>query len=105
MLDIKSIQKMQKEFQDRLGKAQEDLKGRTVEASSGGGMVTATVNGSQELVALKIKPEAVDPDDLEMLEDLVIAAVNSALEKAHELRESELTKITGGLNLNIPGLF
>lgn len=105
MLDIKAIQKMQKEFQDRLGKAQEDLKDRTVEASSGGGMVTATVNGGQELVALKIKPDAVDPDDLEMLEDLVVAAINAAMEKAQQLRESELTKITGGMNLNIPGLF
>ena len=105
MLDIKSIQKMQKEFQDRLGKAQDGLKDMTVEASSGGGIVTAVVNGKPEVVSLKIKPDAVDPDDLEMLEDLVIAAVNAALEKAHTMRESELTKITGGMNLNIPGLF
>ena len=75
MLDLKAIQKMQKEMQERLAKAQDELKEKTVEASSGGGVVVATANGTPELVALKIKPEAVDPDDLEMLEDLVIAAV------------------------------
>ncbi len=104
-MDIKAIQKMQKEFQERIGRAQEDLKGKTVDASSGGGMVTATANGTPELVSLKIKGEAVDPDDLEMLEDLVVAAVNAALEKAQSMREGELSKITGGMNLNIPGLF
>lgn len=103
MFDVKQLQKMQKDLQDRMSKAQEDLKSKTVDASAGGGMVTATVNGNQELVSIKVKPEAVDPDDLEMLEDLVVAAVNLALEKAKELNQDEMSKITGGLK--IPGLF
>ncbi|MCX7718093.1 MAG: YbaB/EbfC family nucleoid-associated protein [Candidatus Sumerlaeaceae bacterium] len=103
MFDIRNIQKMQKELQERLERVQQELESRTVEASSGGGMVTATANGNQQLVSVRIKPDAVDPNDLEMLEDLVVAAVNLALEKAKELHEAEMSKITGGLKL--PGLF
>ena len=103
MFDVKQLQKMQKELQDRMGQIQEELKTKTVDASSGGGMVTATANGNQELVGVKIKKEAVDEDDLEMLEDLVVAAVNLALEKSKELNQSEFSKLTGGLK--IPGLF
>jgi DNA-binding YbaB/EbfC family protein len=103
MFDLKQLQKMQKELQDRMAKVQEDLKTKTIDASSGGGMVTATANGNQELVGIKIKPEAIDEDDLEMLEDLVVAAVNLALEKAKELNQDEFSKVTGGLK--IPGLF
>jgi DNA-binding YbaB/EbfC family protein len=103
MFDIRNIQKMQKELQERMERVQEELESRTVEASSGGGMVTATANGNQQLVSVRIKPEAVDPDDMEMLEDLVVAAVNLALEKSKELHQSEMSKLTGGLKL--PGLF
>lgn len=103
MFDVKQLQKMQKDLQDRMGKIQEELKTKTVDASSGGGMVTATVNGNQELVGVKIKKEAIDEDDLEMLEDLVVAAVNLALEKSKELNQDEFSKLTGGLH--IPGLF
>lgn len=103
MFDLRQIQKMQKELQDRLERVREELKQKTVEASSGGGMVTAVANGAQEIVAIKIKPEAVDEEDLEMLEDLVVAAVNLALEKSKALNEEELSKLTGGLK--IPGLF
>jgi hypothetical protein len=103
MFDLKQLQKMQKELQDRMAQVQEELKTKMVEASSGGGMVTAIANGDQELVAVKIRKEAIDEDDLEMLEDLVVAAVNLALEKAKELNQSELSKVTGGLR--IPGLF
>ncbi|MBX7245820.1 MAG: YbaB/EbfC family nucleoid-associated protein [Candidatus Sumerlaeaceae bacterium] len=103
MFDVKQIQKMQKELQDRMGKVQEELKTKTIEASAGGGMVTAVANGNQELVGIKIKPDAVDLSDLEMLEDLVVAAVNLALEKAKGLNQEEYSKITGGLK--IPGLF
>lgn len=103
MFDLRQIQKMQKELQERMEKIREELKQKTVEASSGGGMVTAVANGAQEIVAIKIKKEAIDEDDLEMLEDLVVAAVNLALEKSKALNEEELSKITGGLK--IPGLF
>lgn len=100
---MKQIQKMQKELQERMARIQEEMKTKTVEAASGGGMVTAVVNGNQELISVKIKPEAVDEDDLEMLEDLVVAAVNQAMEKAKALNESEMSGLTGGLK--IPGLF
>jgi nucleoid-associated protein EbfC len=103
MFDLKQLQKMQKELADRMERIQDELKGKTVEASAGGGIVTATANGNQELVAVKIKPEAIDEDDVEMLEDLVVAAVNLALEKAKELNQDEISKVTGGLKL--PGLF
>lgn len=103
MFDMKQLQKMQKELQDRMAKVQEEMKTKTVDASSGGGMVTATANGNQELVGIKIKKEAVDEEDLEMLEDLVVAAVNLALEKSKELNQDEISKMTGGLK--IPGLF
>lgn len=103
MFDVKQLQKMQKELQERMGKVQEDLKSQTVEGSAGGGMVTATANGNQELVGLKIKPDAVDPEDVEMLEDLVVAAVNLALEKAKELNQDQMSKVAGGIK--IPGLF
>ncbi|HHX02377.1 MAG TPA: YbaB/EbfC family nucleoid-associated protein [Firmicutes bacterium] len=95
---LKQVQKMQAD----MAKAQEELKNKTVEATAGGGVVTVVASGSQEIVAIKIKPEAVDPDDVEMLEDLVMAAVNEALRKAQELVAQEMQKVTGGLN--IPGL-
>lgn len=95
---LKQVQKMQAD----MAKAQEELKTKTVEASAGGGVVTVTANGAQEIVAVKIKSEAVDPDDVEMLEDLVMAAVNEALRKAQELAAQEMQKVAGGLN--IPGL-
>lgn len=103
MFDVKQLQKMQKELQDRMSKVQDELKEMTVDASSGGGIVSATMNGNQELVSLKIKPEAVDPEDVEMLEDLVIAAVNQAIERAKDLNQDKMSGVTGGLKL--PGLF
>lgn len=103
MFDFRQIQKMQKDLQERMERTQGELKLKNVEAASGGGMVTAVVNGSQELVSLKIKPDAVDPSDLEMLEDLVVAAVNQALDKSRKLSEEEMGKVTGGFK--IPGLF
>lgn len=96
------ILKQAQDMQKRMAKVQEDLKERVVEASSGGGMVTAQANGRQELMSIKISKECVDPNDLAMLEDLVVAAVNQAMKKAKELHEKELGKITGGLNL--PGM-
>jgi DNA-binding YbaB/EbfC family protein len=103
VFDFRQIQKMQKDLQERMERTQGELKQKHVEATSGGGMVVAVANGSQELVSVKIKPDAVDPNDLEMLEDLVVAAVNQALEKSRKLSEEEMGKVTGGFK--IPGLF
>ncbi len=94
--------KQAKQVQEKIVKMQEELREREIEASSGGGAVTVKVNGKQELVSIQIKPEAVDPDDLEMLEDLVLAAVNEGIRKSQEMVSSEMAKITGGFN--IPGL-
>jgi DNA-binding YbaB/EbfC family protein len=96
---LKQAQKLQ---QDML-KAKEEAENRSVEASSGGGAVKVLVSGKLELLELTIDPEAVDPSDLEMLEDLVKAAVNQGIRNAQEMIDSEMGKITGGLNL--PGLF
>jgi len=98
---LKQVQKMQQD----MAKLQEELNERTVEATAGGGMVKAVVNGKQELVSLTINPQAVDPEDVEMLADMVMAAVNEGLRKAKEMVAEEMNKITGGLNLNLPGLF
>ncbi len=92
---IRQAQKMQ---QDML-KAQEELEAKTYEAGAGGGVVSATVSGKKELVSIAIDPEAVDPDDVEMLQDLIVAAVNEALRKAAEDASSQMSRLTGGLNL------
>ncbi len=98
-----------KTFQKRLAQVQEELAQRTVEASAGGGMVTATANGRQEIVKITIDRQVVDPDDVEMLEDLVTAAVNEALKRSQQMMAEEIGKLAGGVNLppglNIPGLF
>ncbi|MBC7358324.1 hypothetical protein SAMN02745206_01372 [Desulfacinum infernum DSM 9756] len=97
-----------KNLQKKLAQMQEELAQRTVESSAGGGMVTAVANGRQEIVKITIDPQVVDPDDVEMLEDLVLAAVNDALKRAQEMVAEEMGKLAGGLNipgLNIPGLF
>ena len=92
---MKQAQKMQ---QDLL-KMQEELEQAQYNASAGGGVVTATVSGKRELVALEIDPEAVDPEDVEMLQDMVIAAVNEALRKAEDAAAQNMSRLTGGLNL------
>ncbi len=89
-------------MQAEMAKKQEQLAQQTVEASSGGGMVTAVVNGAHQLVDLKIAPEVVDPDDVEMLEDLVKAAVGEALAKSDAMVAQGMSAVTGGLN--IPGM-
>ncbi|MBE0479518.1 MAG: YbaB/EbfC family nucleoid-associated protein [Dehalococcoidia bacterium] len=98
----KNILRQAQQMQARLAKAQEELENATIEASSGGGAVKVVVTGGQKLVSIKISPEAVDPEDVSMLEDLVLAAVNEGMDKAKELVSSRLSAITGGLNL--PGL-
>lgn len=94
---MKQVQKMQKE----MAKLQEEVEQRTVEASAGGGAVTVVVSGKKEIISITIKPEVIDPDDAEMLQDLITAAVNEALRQADEMISREMGKITGGLN--IPG--
>ena len=96
---MKQVQKMQAD----MAKLQEELVNRTVESSSGGGMVTVVANGKQEIMSIKINPEAVDPEDVEMLQDMVMAAVNEALRQSQDMVAKEMGKITGGMN--IPGLF
>ena len=91
-----------KKVQERIVEMQAELEQREIEASAGGGAVTVKVSGKQELISIKISPEAVDPDDVEMLEDLVIAAVNEGIRKSQEMVSTEMSKITGGLN--IPGM-
>lgn len=99
---LKQVQEMQR----RMAKAQEELARETVEASAGGGMVTVVMSGSLEVREVRIRPEAVDPDDVEMLQDLVLAATNEALRAAQALASEKLGGATGGLDLpNIPGLF
>jgi DNA-binding YbaB/EbfC family protein len=95
--------KQAKKMQEQMAKLQEELEQKTVEASAGGGVVTVVANGKKEVTEIRIAPEAVDPDDVEMLQDLIMAAVNEALRQAEEMVQSEMNKITGGLS--IPGLF
>lgn len=90
------------ELQAKLTKAQDELASLTVEASAGGGAVKAVVTGQQKLQGIKIDPAAVDPNDVQMLEDLVMAAVNEALAKSHELASAHMSKLTGGFGL--PGM-
>ncbi|NMA62608.1 MAG: YbaB/EbfC family nucleoid-associated protein [Syntrophomonadaceae bacterium] len=95
---MKQAQKMQQE----MARMQEELKDKEVEASAGGGAVTVKVTGKQELISIAISPEVVDADDIEMLQDLVLAAVNEGLNQSRELAKQEMLKITGGIE--IPGL-
>ncbi len=90
-------------MQKKMAKMQEEMGRKEFEASSGGGMVTVRVNGEQEILAISIEPSAVDPEDVEMLQDLVLAATNEALKKAKEAMQGEMSQLTGGLK--IPGLF
>ncbi len=95
--DMRQIMKQAQQMQEQLAKAQEDLANREFVGSAGGGMVKATVTGGPELVSVEISPEVVDPDDVEMLEDLVVAAVRQAMEAAVEAANTELGGLTGGL--------
>lgn len=96
---MKQAQKMQQDIQ----KAQEELDAKTFEATVGGGMVSVVANGKKEILELMIKPEALDPDDVEMLQDMVVAAVNEVLRKIEETTQSVMGKYTGGMGL--PGMF
>jgi DNA-binding YbaB/EbfC family protein len=101
-----NLLKQAQQFQAKMARLQEELGERTVEASSGGGMITVVANGKQEILSVKIEPEVIDQSEKEMLEDLIVAAVNDALTKAKNMVQDEMGKLTHGLNLpNIPGLF
>ncbi|MEA4925077.1 MAG: YbaB/EbfC family nucleoid-associated protein [Syntrophomonadaceae bacterium] len=94
--------KQAKKLQEEMARKQAELLEQVIEGSSGGGAVTVKVNGKQQILEIKIKPEVIDPDDVEMLEDLVMAAVNDAIKQSQDLVSAEMAKLTGGLN--IPGL-
>ncbi len=103
MPDMNSMMKQAQQMQKKMAELQEELEGREFEATAGGGAVNVVVSGKKEIKAIKIKPEVVDPDDVEMLEDLVIAAVNEALRTADETVNQEMGKLTGGMGMP-PGL-
>ncbi len=96
------LMKQAKKMQQEMGKVQEEARNKIVEASAGGGMVTVTANGGMEIVSIKIDREVVNPDDIDMLQDLIAAAANEALRLAQQMVTDEMGKVTGGLN--IPGL-
>ncbi len=99
------IMKQAQKMQEQLAKIQEEAANKTVEASSGGGMVTVTANGRQEVLSIKIEKDVVNPDDVDMLQDLILAATNEALRKTKEMMAEEMKGMTGGMGMNIPGLF
>ena len=100
--NMNQIMKQAQQFQSKMSKLQEELEGETVEASAGGGMVNVVVNGKQEVLSISIDPEVVDPEDIEMLQDLILAAVNDGLTKSREMVNQRMSELTGGMN--IPGL-
>lgn len=102
MKGIGNMMKQAQKLQAGMVKLQEELALRTVEATSGGGMIKVQANGKQQIVTIQIEKEVVDPDDVEMLQDLIIAAVNDALSKSQEMVSQEMSKLTGGIS--IPGL-
>jgi hypothetical protein len=105
MPNMGQLMKQAQQIQTKMAKLQEDLGDRTVEASSGGGMVIVVANGRQEVLSIKIEPEVIDPDDAEMLQDLIMAAVNDALARAKEMVNEEMGKLTKGMNIpGMPGL-
>ena len=101
--NMQQLARQAQKLQQQMTKIQEEIEAREFEATAGGGMATAKVNGKKELISIEIKPEAVDPDDVEMLQDLIVAAVNEALREATDAMEQGMGKMTGGMG--IPGLF
>ena len=104
---VGSMMKQAQKLQAKLAKVQEDLAGKRVEGSASGGMVVVTATGQQEIVGVKINPEVVDPEDVEMLEDLIMAAIQQAKQKASEMAEQEMQKATAGMlppGMGLPGL-
>jgi len=102
--DLGGLFRQAQELQEKIANAQQELGSRTVEASAGGGMVTAVVNGKLELVSIRIEPSLLEKPDADMLQDLVVAAVNEGIRAARKLIEDEMGKLTGGLGIKLPGL-
>ncbi len=105
MKGLGNMMRQAQQMQKRMAQVQEELATKTVEATAGGGMVRCVVTGKQEVRSLTIEREVVDPDDVEMLQDLVLAAVNEGIKKSQEMVSEEVGRIAGGMGLNLPGLF
>lgn len=103
-INMQKLMKQAQKMQSDMLRVQEELKDKTVEGASGGGMVTVIANGKQDVLSIKINPEVVDPDDVEMLEDLLLAAVKDAIRLSQEMAAAEVQKVTGGAGLP-PGMF
>jgi len=101
--NFRDLLKQAQKLQAKIAEIQKDLAGKTVEVTAGGGMVTVTVSGTQEIMKIKIDPAVVNSGDIEMLEDLIVAAVNEGLRKARELATDEMSRVTGGLGIPFPG--
>ena len=101
-VNMQEMMKQARKMQEQLAQAQENMKDVTVDASAGGGMVKATVNGDLELVSIQIDPDALDPEDVDLLQDMIVAAVNEAIRGVSEVASKQMSSITGGLN--IPGM-
>jgi nucleoid-associated protein EbfC len=97
---MKQVQKMQ----EKMGEVQAQLENKTVTAEAGGGMIKVTANGRQQIVKIDLEKEVVDPEDIDMLEDLIVAAVNKALEESNNMAQEEMSKVTSGMLPNIPGM-
>ncbi|MBS3758051.1 MAG: YbaB/EbfC family nucleoid-associated protein [Desulfobacterales bacterium] len=102
MKNMGKMMKQAQQLQNKMEKLQEEMADKTIEASAGGGMVKAVANGRQQIVSISIEKEVVDPEDVEMLQDLIVAAVNDALSQSQQMVSEEMNKLTGGMN--IPGL-
>ena len=102
MKGMGNLMKQAQKLQTKMMKLQEELADKTIETTAGGGMVKVVANGKQQIVSIEIEKEVVDPEDVDMLQDLVLAAVNDALTKSQEMVSGEMSKLTGGMN--IPGL-
>lgn len=102
MKNMGKMMKQAQQLQEKMTKLQEEMADKTVEATAGGGMVKVVANGKQQIVSINIEKEVVDPEDVEMLQDLIVAAVNEALTRSQEMVSEEMNKLTGGMN--IPGL-
>lgn len=102
MKGMGKLMKQAQKLQSKMLKLQEEIADKTVEATSGGGMVKVVANGSQQILSIQIEKEVVDPEDVEMLQDLIIAAINDAIMKSQQMASEEMSKLTGGMN--IPGM-
>jgi hypothetical protein len=103
--ELGNIMKQAQKMQEKMAEIQQELGTKTCEAAAGGGMVTAMVNGNQELVSIKIDPSVVDPEDVDMLQDLIAAAVNEGFRRSKQMMADEMGKLTADLGGNLPGLF